>query len=260
MAKQDTEKIKALTGEAARAFGYAAAVRDTTRALRSLAVDMGAMQPDLSDGMTLPQLPAAMRRAYEAVRDARDGAEAEVDTLDAQLGDALAGHESANARLAALLDSPRSLSITASPAGDMERYTTAAGGTLMLLPVHPDGANPGYNDDAYIDIVLHTDEHLWLDSIQLTAANMGWGDGRLDVWMPDDCEDWFGEQIVPERTDRDAPLRHRIDIDLNDTLNGGPVELAPGDHTLRIHYYSRNEQTPLRTIGIGAAKFNLSRY
>ena len=202
-------------------------------------------------------ITATARRTFSLVAEVRDI----VNTLRPLIGEAVSAHESANGRMALLLDEPCRRSVTVAPGGVMQGYRTADGRNIMLLAVHPDGANPGYSDDMYTDIILHLDRPALLDSVELTAANVGWGDGRLDVWMPDDDPDnWFGEEIVPARTDRNTPPDCRMTFVLADITGGGPLRLGAGDHILRIHYYSRNEQSEERTIGIGAATFNLSNY
>lgn len=242
------ERDKNITATARQTFSLVAEVRDIGHEMRSLATAVG-----VDDTGPLRLIPGALRDTIKSMQG-------EVNTLRPLVGEAVSAHESANGRLALLLDEPCRRSVTVAPEGVMQGYRTADGRNIMLLPVHPDGANPGYSDDIYIDIVLHLDRPALLDSVELTAANVGWGDGRLDVWMPDDCGDWFGEEIVPARTDRDAPPACRIGFYIDDLWGSGPLRLGAGDHVLRIHYYSRNEQTPERTIGIGAATFNLSNY
>lgn len=255
-----SDKINAVPPKVRHTFGQLAKLLDTERALRSLAVDMGIEDATLDSPTAFADLPAALREAYYALIGERNGLQADKAGLTSMLDTAVPAHESANGRLALLLDEPCRRSVTVAPEGVMQGYRMADGRNIMLLAVHPDGANPGYSDDVYIDIVLHLDRPAWLDSVELTAANVGWGDGRLDVWMPDDCDNWFGEEITPARTDRDAPPACRMTFVLDDITGGGPLRLDAGDHILRIHYYSRNEQSNERTIGIGAATFNLSNY
>lgn len=242
------ERDKNITATARRTFSLVAEVRDIGAEVRSLAAAVG-----VDDTGPLRLIPGALHGAIKSMQG-------EVNTLRPLIGEAVSAHESANGRMALLLDEPCRRSVTVAPGGVMQGYRTADGRNIMLLAVHPDGASPGYSDDMYTDIVLHLDRPALLDSVELTAANVGWGDGRLDVWMPDDCDNWFGEEITPARTDRDAPPACRIGFVLDDITGGGPLRLGAGDHILRIHYYSRNEQSEERTIGIGAATFNLSNY
>lgn len=224
------ERDKNITATARRTFSLVAEVRDIGAEVRSLAAAVG-----VDDTGPLRLIPGALHGAIKSMQG-------EVNTLRP------------------LIDEPCRRSVTVAPGGVMQGYRTADGRNIMLLAVHPDGANPGYSDDMYTDIILHLDRPALLDSVELTAANVGWGDGRLDVWMPDDCDNWFGEEITPARTDRDAPPACRMTFVLDDITGGGPLRLGAGDHILRIHYYSRNEQSEERTIGIGAATFNLSNY
>lgn len=224
------ERDKNITATARRTFSLVAEVRDIGAEVRSLAAAVG-----VDDTGPLRLIPGALHGAIKSMQG-------EVNTLRPLIGE------------------PCRRSVTVAPGGVMQGYRTADGRNIMLLAVHPDGANPGYSDDMYTDIILHLDRPALLDSVELTAANVGWGDGRLDVWMPDDCDNWFGEEITPARTDRDAPPACRIGFVLDDITGGGPLRLGAGDHILRIHYYSRNEQSEERTIGIGAATFNLSNY
>lgn len=224
------ERDKNITATARRTFSLVAEVRDIGAEVRSLAAAVG-----VDDTGPLRLIPGALHGAIKSMQG-------EVNTLRLLIGE------------------PCRRSVTVAPGGVMQGYRTADGRNIMLLAVHPDGANPGYSDDMYTDIILHLDRPALLDSVELTAANVGWGDGRLDVWMPDDCDNWFGEEITPARTDRDAPPACRIGFVLDDITGGGPLRLGAGDHILRIHYYSRNEQSEERTIGIGAATFNLSNY
>lgn len=224
------ERDKNITATARRTFSLVAEVRDIGAEVRSLAAAVG-----VDDTGPLRLIPGALHGAIKSMQG-------EVNTLRPLIGEACRR------------------SVTVAPGGVMQGYRMADGRNIMLLPVHPDGANPGYSDDMYTDIILHLDRPALLDSVELTAANVGWGDGRLDVWMPDDCDNWFGEEITPARTDRDAPPACRIGFVLDDITGGGPLRLGAGDHILRIHYYSRNEQSEERTIGIGAATFNLSNY
>lgn len=224
------ERDKNITATARRTFSLVAEVRDIVAEVRSLAAAVG-----VDDTGPLRLIPGALHGAIKSMQG-------EVNTLRPLIGE------------------PCRRSVTVAPGGVMQGYRTADGRNIMLLAVHPDGANPGYSDDMYTDIILHLDRPALLDSVELTAANVGWGDGRLDVWMPDDCDNWFGEEITPARTDRDAPPACRIGFVLDDITGGGPLRLGAGDHILRIHYYSRNEQSEERTIGIGAATFNLSNY
>lgn len=243
------EQDKNITATARQTFSLVAEVRDIGHEMRSLAAAVG-----VDDTGPLRLIPAALRDTIKSMQG-------EVNTLRPLVGEAVSAHESANARLALLLDEPCRRSVTVAPGGVMQGYRMADGRNIMLLAVHPDGANPGYSDDMYVDIILHLDRPALLDSVELTAANVGWGDGRLDVWMPaDDPDNWFGEEITPARTDRDAPPACRMTFVLDDITGGGPLRLGAGDHILRIHYYSRNEQSKERTIGIGAATFNLSNY
>ena len=227
-----------------------AEVRDIGAEMRSLAAAVG-----VDDTGPLRLIPGALRDTIKSMQG-------EVNTLRPLVGEAVSAHESANGRLALLLDEPCCRSVTVAPEGVMQSYRMADGRNIMLLPVHPDGANPGYSDGVYIDITLHLDRPAWLDSVELTAANVGWGDGRLDICLdPDDIECWLYEEFTPARTDRDAPPACRTTFNSGDFCQDGePLRLDAGDHILRIHYYSRNEQTPERTIGIGAATFNLSNY
>lgn len=224
------ERDKNITATARRTFSLVAEVRDIGAEVRSLAAAVG-----VDDTGPLRLIPGALHGAIKSMQG-------EVNTLRPLIGE------------------PCRRSVTVAPGGVMQGYRTADGRNIMLLAVHPDGANPGYSDDMYTDIILHLDRPALLDSVELTAANVGWGDGRLDVWMPYDCDNWFGEEITPARTDRDAPPACRIGFVLDDITGGGPLRLGAGDHILRIHYYSRNEQSEERTIGIGAATFNLSNY
>ena len=224
------ERDKNITATARRTFSLVAEVRDIGAEVRSLAAAVG-----VDDTGPLRLIPGVLHGAIKSMQG-------EVNTLRPLIGE------------------PCRRSVTVAPGGVMQGYRTADGRNIMLLAVHPDGANPGYSDDMYTDIILHLDRPALLDSVELTAANVGWGDGRLDVWMPDDCDNWFGEEITPARTDRDAPPACRIGFVLDDITGGGPLRLGAGDHILRIHYYSRNEQSEERTIGIGAATFNLSNY
>ena len=225
------ERDKNITATARRTFSLVAEVRDIGAEVRSLAAAVG-----VDDTGPLRLIPGALHGAIKSMQG-------EVNTLRPLIGE------------------PCRRSVTVAPGGVMQGYRTADGRNIMLLAVHPDGANPGYSDDMYTDIILHLDRPALLDSVELTAANVGWGDGRLDVWMPDDDPDnWFGEEITPARTDRDAPPACRMTFVLDDITGGGPLRLGAGDHILRIHYYSRNEQSEERTIGIGAATFNLSNY
>lgn len=224
------ERDKNITATARRTFSLVAEVRDIGAEVRSLAAAVG-----VDDTGPLRLIPGALHGAIKSMQG-------EVNTLRPLIGE------------------PCRRSVTVAPGGVMQGYRMADGRNIMLLPVHPDGANPGYSDDMYTDIILHLDRPALLDSVELTAANVEWGDGRLDVWMPDDCDNWFGEEITPARTDRDAPPACRIGFVLDDITGGGPLRLGAGDHILRIHYYSRNEQSEERTIGIGAATFNLSNY
>lgn len=225
------ERDKNITATARRTFSLVAEVRDIGAEVRSLAAAVG-----VDDTGPLRLIPGALHGAIKSMQG-------EVNTL----------------RL--LIDEPCRRSVTVAPGGVMQGYRMADGRNIMLLPVHPDGANPDFSYDVYMDIILHLDRPALLDSVELTAANVGWGDGRLDVWMPDDDPDnWFGEEIVPARTDRDAPPACRIGFVLDDITGSGPLRLGAGDHALRIHYYSCNEQSEERTIGIGAATFNLSNY
>lgn len=242
------EQDKNITATARQTFSLVAEVRDIGAEVRSLAAAVG-----VDDTGPLRLIPGALHGAIKSMQG-------EVNTLRPLIGEAVSAHESANGRMALLLYEPCRRSVTVAPGGVMQGYRTADGRNIMLLPVHPDGANPGYSDDMYTDIILHLDRPALLDSVELTAANVEWGDGRLDVWMPDDCDNWFGEEITPARTDRDAPPACRIGFVLDDITGGGPLRLGAGDHALRIHYYSRNEQSEERTIGIGAATFNLSNY
>ena len=257
-----SDKINAVPPKVRHTFGQLAKLLDTERALRSLAVDMGIEDATLNSPTAFADLPAALREAYNALTGERDGLQADKAELTSMLDTAVSAHESANGRLALLLDEPCCRSETVAPGGVMQGYRTADGRNIMLLAVHPDGANPGYSDDVYIDIILHLDRPALLDSVELTAANVGWGDGRLDICLdPDDIECWLYEEFTPARTDRDAPPACRTTFNSGDFCQDGePLRLDAGDHILRIHYYSRNEQTPERTIGIGAATFNLSNY
>lgn len=225
------ERDKNITATARRTFSLVAEVRDIGAEVRSLAAAVG-----VDDTGPLRLIPGALHGAIKSMQG-------EVNTLRPLIGE------------------PCRRSVTVAPGGVMQGYRMADGRNIMLLPVHPDGANPDFSYDVYMDIILHLDRPALLDSVELTAANVGWGDGRLDVWMPDDDPDnWFGEEIVPARTDRDAPPACRMTFVLADITGGGPLRLGAGDHALRIHYYSRNEQSEERTIGIGAATFNLSNY
>lgn len=243
MANIDYNKV---ASDAKDVFSLIAGLRDVGRQIRTLAIEMGVEDASMEDSVPLTELPAAMTEKWEQMSGDKE-------SLEAMLDESLPQLESEAAILDGVLHKPLGTAKKIILQGK-EPFVIKDGTTIFLTPVKPDMTVSGYNSEQYIDYTFRTDEVLFLKSLDVIVANVGWGDGRIDAIMETDSDEWLAEGLTPERTDREAPNRFRI------TIDGGYLRLEPGDHTLSVYYYSRNTQSVERTMGFSDATFKLERY
>lgn len=243
MANIDYNKV---ASDAKDVFSLIAGLRDVGRQIRTLAIEMGVEGADMEDSLPLTDLPAAMTEKWEQMAGDKE-------SLETMLDESLPQLENEAAAMNGILKKPLADVKKVSLHG-AEPFVINDGTTIFLTPVKPDMSVAEYNSEQYIDYTFRTDEVMFLKSIDVIVANIGWGDGCIDAIMETDSDEWFAEGLTPERTDREAPNRFRM------TIDGGYLRLEPGDHTLSVYYYSRNVQTVDRTMGFGMASFNLERY
>lgn len=240
MANIDYNKV---ASDAKDVFSLIAGLRDVGRQIRTLAIEMGVEGgADMEDSLPLTDLPAAMTEKWD-----------QMASLETMLDESLPQLENEAAAMNGILKKPLADVKKVSLHG-AEPFVINDGTTIFLTPVKPDMSVAEYNSEQYIDYTFRTDEVMFLKSIDVIVANIGWGDGCIDAIMETDSGEWFAEGLTPERTDREAPNRFRM------TIDGGDLRLEPGDHTLSVYYYSRNVQTVDGTMGFGMASFNLERY